>query len=64
MFQLNETFQLKLKSFGKKTATIGRFNTINITVVTNDDPYGMFEFSPNLTVYVGKIDRFIVFPVL
>ena len=55
IFQLTEVFQLKLYSFGNKTSIIDSPSNVNITILSNDQPYGYFEFAAdNTTIYVGK----------
>ena len=54
-FQIAEDFTLVLLPFGDDPAVIGEKNNITITVMANDDPYGIiqFKFDPTI-VYVGK----------
>ena len=42
--ELNETFQLTLASFGNPPSDLGVRTTIDITVLENDDPHGIFGF--------------------
>ncbi|KAK2144319.1 hypothetical protein LSH36_768g01003 [Paralvinella palmiformis] len=53
--ELTEVFQLKLYSFGNKTSIIDSPSNVNITILSNDQPYGYFEFAAdNTTIYVEE----------
>ena len=55
LFQVTEHFQLKLVTFDANIASIGKKNAINITVLENDNPYGVFHFKDSsLSVSIGK----------
>ena len=46
--QLNETYTLELRSFSgqdQAASVIGSPSTISISVLENDDPYGVFSFA-------------------
>jgi hypothetical protein len=47
VFQLDEHFTLVLQHYGNKETqgTLGKEITINITILANDDPYGVIEFA-------------------
>ncbi|XP_077988560.1 adhesion G-protein coupled receptor V1-like [Glandiceps talaboti] len=45
--ELDETFLLKLQSYGTPASVIGGHNSITIFVTENDDPFGVFQFAEN-----------------
>ncbi|XP_070543508.1 adhesion G-protein coupled receptor V1-like isoform X2 [Ptychodera flava] len=45
--ELDETFQLKIESYGTPASDVGGLNSITIFVLENDDPYGVFQFTEN-----------------
>jgi len=41
---LTEYFTLTLRSFGEREAVLGSRTVVNITVLGNENPYGVFIF--------------------
>lgn len=53
--ELDETFYLTLSPYGTPASKLGNRTTIEITVLSNDDPYGVIEFQddPSL-IYIDE----------
>ena len=45
--ELHEDFVLTLQSYGNPPSELGSRTRVNITIVQNDDPYGVFTFDEN-----------------
>ncbi|KAK6179039.1 hypothetical protein SNE40_011486 [Patella caerulea] len=53
--ELNETYTMRLLSYGSSVATIGSKNTILLTIKENDMPYGVLQFKNDpMTVYIKE----------
>ncbi|XP_053330924.1 adhesion G-protein coupled receptor V1 [Spea bombifrons] len=48
--ELDEMYSVVLSSHGEYPSTLGEARRVNITILKNDDPHGIIEFSPNGTV--------------
>ncbi|XP_038076858.1 adhesion G-protein coupled receptor V1-like isoform X2 [Patiria miniata] len=48
--ELNEMFQLTLATFGNPPSDLGDLTTIQVTVLENDDPHGVFTFPEDPTI--------------
>ena len=55
MFQLEETFTLRLQNYNNQTATIGSRSSITVKVMENDKPYGVLQFKEtSLLTYLSE----------
>lgn len=53
IFQLEETFTLRIQSYGSSMAVIGARSSIELRVAKNDNPHGVLQF-PTGVFSLGK----------
>ncbi|XP_033109462.1 adhesion G-protein coupled receptor V1-like [Anneissia japonica] len=48
--ELDEIFDLRLESYGSPPSDLGERTNIMVTILENDDPYGVFQFEQSPTI--------------